>query len=264
MILLSWNILFLSLVFLFCKMSFAAGAFDHHYMKLENLIEQYVKEGKINYRRIIKNGLPDFDSIVADLEKISESEYAKWTNEQKMSFWINAYNIGAIKLVLDHYPLKRSFDLHALRYPAHSIQQIPDVWNQKILTILGKKVGLNYIENEILRKEFHDPRIHFAVVCASLGCPVLRDEPYVFDRLDSQLNDAAAQFMRDNKKFNYDVHSSTLYLSPIFKWFKEDFERAGGRIAFIEKYLPQDKNLPEDAKIQWLDYDWSLNEQKLK
>ncbi len=257
------NLLFLSLIFFSCKMSFAGGSFDHRYRKWENLIERYVKEGKVNYRGVIKNDLPAFHSIVADLERVSEGEYSTWNKEQKMSFWINTYNIEAMKLVLDHYPLKRSLGLQVLRYPANSIQQIPDVWNQEGLTILGRKASLNYIENEVLRKEFQDQRIHFAIVCASLGCPVLRDEPYVFDRLDSQLNDAVAKFMQDRKKFSYDAHNNIFifYLSPIFKWFKEDFEKAGGSISFIKKYVPQNKNLPDSGKIQWLDYDWSLNEQ---
>ncbi|MCR4337691.1 MAG: DUF547 domain-containing protein [Candidatus Omnitrophica bacterium] len=261
MILLFRNLLFLSLILLPYQMSFAADSFDHHYMKWGDLLKRYVKERKVDYRGIIKRDLPLFDSIVADLEKVSESEYLTWNKEKKMSFWINVYNIEAMKLVLDHYPLKRSLGLQALRYPANSIQQIPDVWNQEALAILGKKVSLNYIENEILRREFSDPRIHFAIVCASLGCPVLRDEPYVSDRLDSQLNDAVTKFLQDHRKFNYDARKNTFHLSPIFKWFKEDFEKAGGSIAFIKKYIPQDKNLPDSAPIQWLDYDWSLNEQ---
>lgn len=261
MIVLFRNILFLSLVFLFCTMSFASNPFDHHYTQWGNLIEQYVHGGKVNYRGIINNELPNFRSMVAGLEKVSESEYAKWKNEQKMSFWINAYNIGAVELVLGHYPLKRSLGLQAFRYPANSIQQIPDVWNQEILMILGKKVSLNYIENEILRKEFQDPRVHFSIVCASLGCPALRDEPYVFDRLDSQLNDAVVKFIQDHRKASYDAGNNTLYVSPVFKWFKKDFEKAGGVVAFVKRYMPSEARLSDDARIQWLDYDWSLNEQ---
>ncbi|MBI5149909.1 MAG: DUF547 domain-containing protein, partial [Candidatus Omnitrophica bacterium] len=209
----------------------------------------------------VKNDLPAFHSIVTDFKKVSKNEYLTWNNEQKMSFWINAYNIEAMKLVLDHYPLKRSLGLQALRYPANSIQQIPNVWNQEVPTVLGKKVSLNYIENEILRKEFPDPRIHFSIVCASLGCPVLLDEPYVHDRLDSQLSDRVRKFVQDSKKVRYDSRNNTLYLSPIFKWFKEDFEKVGGIVAFVKKYMPSEIKLSDDAKIQWLDYDWSLNEQ---
>jgi len=240
---------------------FLFPAFASDYSSWQKFLDLYLKEGLVNYFAV-QTTPTLFNIIVSQLENVKKEEYARWSEDEKKAFWINAYNIEAMKLVLDHYPLKRSLGLQALRYPANSIQQIPDVWNQEALTILGKKVSLNYIENEILRKEFQDPRIHFAIVCASLGCPVLRDEPYVFDRLDSQLNDAVMKFMQDRKKFNYDAHSNIFYISPIFKWFKEDFEKAGGSIAFIKKYIPQNKNLPDNGKIQWLDYDWSLNEQK--
>lgn len=242
---------------------FSLPAFASDYSSWQEFLDIYLKDGLVNYSAVQANpGL--FNTIVSQLENVKKEEYTRWSENVKKAFWINAYNIEAIKLVLEHYPLKRSLGLQALRYPANSIQQIPDVWNQEALTLLGKKVSLNYIENEMLRKEFRDPRIHFAIVCASMGCPVLRDEPYVSDRLDSQLNDAVTKFMQDHTKFNYDAHTNTFYLSPIFKWFKEDFEKAGGSIAFIKKYIPQNKSFPDSGKIQWMDYDWSLNEQKLK
>ncbi|HBR14502.1 MAG TPA: hypothetical protein DD723_03030 [Candidatus Omnitrophica bacterium] len=248
-------------IYVACLLPFPAFASD--YSSWQKFLDLYLKDGLVNYAAV-KDDSALLKAVVLQLENVKKEEYDRWSQDEKKAFWINAYNIEAMKLVLDHYPLKRSLGLQALRYPANSIQQIPDVWNQEARIILGKKVSLNYIENEILRKEFQDPRIHFAIVCASLGCPVLRDEPYVFDRLDSQLNDAVTKFMQDRKKFNYDAHSNTFYISSIFKWFKEDFEKAGGSIAFIKKYIPQNKNLPDNGKIQWLDYDWSLNEQKSK
>lgn len=227
----------------------------------QKFLNVYLKDGLVNYSAI-QDDPAVLGNVVSQLENLKQEEYDRWSQKEKKAFWINAYNIEAIQLILDHYPLKRSLSLQALRYPANSIQQIPDVWNQKALTILGKNVSLNEIENEILRKELVDPRIHFAIVCASLGCPVLRDESYVSDRLDSQLNDAVTKFMQDHKKFNYDAHNNTVYLSPIFKWFKKDFEKAGGVIAFVKKYIPSDIKLSDDARMQWLDYDWTLNEQK--
>src|SRR3990167_5631808 len=237
-------------IYVACLLPFPAFASD--YSSWQKFLDLYLKDGLVNYAAV-KDDSALLKDVVLQLENVKEEEYDRWSQDEKKAFWINAYNIGAIKLIIDQYPLKRSLGLQALRYPANSIQQIPDVWNQEALTILGKKVSLNYIENEILRKEFYDPRIHFAIVCASLGCPVLRDEPYVFDRLDSQLNDAVTKFMQDRKKFNYEAYTNTFYLSPILKWFKEDFEKAGGSIAFIKKYIPQNKNLPDSGKIQWRD-----------
>ncbi|PIQ89601.1 MAG: hypothetical protein COV72_02245 [Candidatus Omnitrophica bacterium CG11_big_fil_rev_8_21_14_0_20_42_13] len=239
--------------------SFSLPAFASDYSSWQKFLDLYLKDGLVNYSAVQTNPAL-FNTIVSQLENVKKEEYDRWSQDEKKAFWINAYNIEAMKLVLVHYPLKRSLGLQALRYPANSIQQIPDVWNQEALTVLEKEVSLNDIENEILRKEFQDPRIHFAIVCASLGCPVLHDEPYVFDQLDSQLNDAVTKFMQNPKKFNYDGSTNTFYLSLIFKWFKEDFEKAGGSIIFIKKYIPQNKNLPDSGKIQWLEYDWSLNE----
>ena len=229
----------------------------------QKFLDVYLKDGLVNYSTVRNNPAFLRDSI-SQLENTKKEEYDQWSKDEKKAFWINAYNVEAIKLVLDHYPLKKSLGLQALRYPTNSIQQIPDVWNQEVLTILGNKVSLNYIENEILRKEFQDPRIHFAIVCASLGCPVLREEPYVSDQLDARLNDQVGKFILNPKKVRYDSHINTLYVSPIFKWFRDDFEKVGGIIAFVRKYMPSNVKLSDDAKIQWLDYDWSLNEQKFK
>ena len=263
MIKLSYSLLVLFSFCLISQTAIASDSFDHGYTQWGSFLKQYVRDGKVNYKNIQK--FPQvFQSIVQSLEKVSAKEYVAWSDPQKKAFWINAYNIQAIKLVLDHYPLKRSLGLQAIRYPANSIQQIPDVWNQEVMTILGKRVSLNYIENEILRKEFKDPRVHFAIVCASLGCPVLRGAPYTFDQLDIQWNDQVEKFVQNPKKANYDSRSNTLYVSPIFKWFRDDFEKVGGIIVFVRKYMPSSVKLSDDAKIQWLDYDWSLNEQKLK
>src|SRR3989338_7167614 len=145
---------------------FLLPAFASDYSFWQKFSDLYLKDGLVNYSAIRADSAL-FNTIVSQLENVKKEEYDRWSQDEKKAFWINAYNIEAVKLVLDHYPLKRSLGLQALRYPANSIQQIPDVWNQEALIILGKKVSLNYIENEILRKEFPDPRIHFAIVCAS-------------------------------------------------------------------------------------------------
>jgi hypothetical protein len=106
--------------------------------------------------------------------------------------------------------------------------------------------------------------IYNPLVCASLGCPILRSEPYIADNLDFQLNDQISRFLADPKKFRYDADIDTIRLSPIFKWFKKDFERAGGIILFLKAHLPKGiaGGISEQTKIEWLDYDWSLNERK--
>jgi len=242
--------------------SVSAFAFDHSYSDWDQFLERHVKNGLVDYSEI-KKSPAEFEEVVRELEDVTIKEYESWPQSRKMAFWINAYNIGAIKHVLDNYPIKKSFGLSALRYPANSIQQIPDVWNKPVLNLFGKDVSLNEIEKERLRKGFKDPRIHFAIVCASIGCPVLREEAYKADKLDAQLNDQAKQFIDTPSKFRYDMDKDTLSLSPIFKWFREDFEKKGGVISFLKNYAPRNtaSKLSDTTRIKWQDYDWSLNEQ---
>lgn len=248
------------LMFILVGLGDVQAAYDHQFSHWQEVLKGYTHQGRVNYKALIKND-SELKASIQAIESVSKPDLDVFDPKQKIAFWINAYNIETMKLVVDHYPLKRSLGLQALRYPANSIQQIPDVWNQEVLNILRNKVSLNYIENEILRKEFQDPRIHFAIVCASLGCAVLRDEPYVAERLDEQLTDQVKKFIQNPQKVRYDSRTNTLYVSPVFKWFKKDFEKAGGVVAFVKKYISSDIRLSDDAKIQWLDYDWSLNEQ---
>lgn len=241
--------------------SVSAYALDHSYSSWDQFLKGHVHEGLVNYSAV-KKSPAEFEKIVRKLEVVTKKEYESWAESQKMAFWINAYNIGVIKHIRENYPIKKSFGLSVLHYPANSIQQIPDVWNKSILNLIGQKVSLNHIENNILRKEFKDPRIHFAIVCASIGCPVLREEAYSADRLDSQLNDQIKQFVNTPSKFRYDADKDIVFLSPIFKWFGEDFEKKGGVIGFLKNYVPQDidSKLSNTTRIQWQDYDWHLND----
>ena len=196
------------------------------------------------------------------VQAVSAKDYETWNRDQKIAFWINTYNASAVKLVVDHYPLKRKIGWKALAFPAESIQQIPHVWSRKAIEAAGRRLSLNDIENNILRREFEDPRIHFALVCASLGCPVLRSEPYEAGRLESQLEDQAEKFLSDPNKFRYEKKSDKIHFSPIFKWFKEDFKQRGGVTAFIKNYLPKEVagTLFPRTAVEWLDYDWRLNQ----
>ncbi len=251
---------------LFCALtenaSFAAN-FDHDYGAWGRTLKDDTKNGLVDYVALGKS--PDMlRAHFQAIRDVSRDAYETWSREQKIAFWINTYNAAAIQTVLNHYPLKKGLSWKALAFPANSIQQIPNVWDRKFIEVFGKKISLNHIEHEILRKEFQEPRIHFALVCASLGCPVLRDEPYVAQKLDAQLDDQVARFLADTGKFRYDVNNRTLHLSPIFKWFTEDFKKAGGITAFLKAHLPQElgQKLADNTDIRWLKYDWSLNERK--
>jgi hypothetical protein len=249
----------LSLATFFSSVLFAESM-DHRYSNLQQFLNQYLTDGLVSYQAIQKS--PELLSgIIDELQNVRESDYENWSSDQQKAFWINAYNMAVIKAIVDHYPLKKGLSWKALAYPSNSIQQIPDVWDRKVIRVLKKDRSLNEIEHEILRKKFKDPRIHFALVCASIGCPVLRSEPYLEEKLDSQLEDQIRTFLSERRKAYYDGKTDSLYLSPIFKWFGKDFEPSGGVTAFVEKYWPEpETKITGKTEIKWFDYDWSLNE----
>lgn len=229
--------------------------------KWEKLLKNTSFNGRINYKSI-KSDADLLKASVEGIETVSKVELDALTKNELMAFWINAYNIGVVKIIVEHYPIKKGFGLNTVRYPANSIQQIDNVWDRPALIVLGKSLSLNDIENKILRPQFKDPRIHFAIVCASIGCPSIRSESYTAEKLDQQLSEQIHIFISDPNKIRYDTQKDILFLSPIFKWFKEDFDQVGGAVAFIKRYDIDHKfdALTEKTKIQWLGYDWSLND----
>ncbi len=226
----------------------------------DRFLRRYVRDGGVDYEAA-RRRMEDLRAAVREIETPDRAVYEAWTPARRKAFWINAYNIGAVKQVLEHYPLRRAFGLSGLRYPVRSIQQIPGVWDAPVLTLLGKARSLDAIENDVLRAGFRDPRVHFALVCASLGCPVLRPEAYEGSRLDAQLTDQIRAFASDPAKVRYDVSKDVLHLSPIFKWFAGDFQPEGGPIEFLRPYLPEGtaRRLSGRTRIVWQAYDWSLN-----
>lgn len=234
-------------------------AFDHS--AYARIFDAYITDGSVDYAKL-KPRREALGQYVKMLESLSRANYEEMSRDEKIAFWINAYNAAAVKLIVDHYPLRKRLGWKALAYPENSIQQIPNVWDRKVLEVFDEPLSLNHIEHQILRKEFHDPRVHFALVCASLGCPVLRSEPYQGDKLDTQLNKQVRGFLADPKKARYDEPDDTLYLSPIFKWFRKDFESAGGILSFVKTHSPEKakEKISDKTEIEWLKYNWNLNE----
>jgi hypothetical protein len=189
------------------------------------------------------------------------------TRDEKLAFWINAYNAYTLKLVADDYPIKSIHDLGTGgRIIGWLLKRSP--WDIRFAEVGGKDYTLNEIEHEILRPRFQEPRIHFAIVCAAVSCPPLRAEAYFPDRLGAQLDEQGRLFLADRRHNFFDLKRNRATLSPIFSWFKEDF---GGDdeslIRFVASFLDPSlaRSLERDAG-QWMvddtDYDWSLNDQK--
>jgi len=213
-----------------------------------DLLKKHVTHGRVDYSGF-KQAEPRLDQYLRQLREIEPDQLDR---SGQMAFYINLYNAATIKLILSAYPgIKSIKDLG-------SLFQSP--WKKKFITLSGRTVTLDHIEHGILRPRFKDPRVHFAVNCASKSCPPLLGEPYAGSTLDAQLNAATAAFINDPQS-NY-IQGDSLYVSRIFKWFGEDF---GDDIkGFVAKYARGELKNQLDAKIpalqvQYLDYDWSLN-----
>jgi len=234
-------------------------------------------EGLVDYGAL-KANRQELDRYVRSLAGLDPKSYEAWGDPEKIALWVNAYNALTLKTIVDHYPIKKGGLLSGLRFPESSIRQIPGVWDKIRHPVMGKPVTLDQIEHEVLRKQFNEPRIHVALVCAAMGCPPLRNEPYTGDRLDAQLTDQARRVFSDPRKFRIDRENETAYLSSIFKWFGPDFERkyATNEFQQVSADLRPVVNFaarhldPAAAKylksqryaVAYLDYDWSLNEEK--
>lgn len=213
------------------------------------LLKKYVDaNGHVNYK--------GFKSEQAQLEKYLDILRAahpnteKWSKDERLAYWINAYNAFTVELIVKNYPCKSIKDLGG------AIYKVNTPWDIKFITIQGITYDLNNIEHGIIRKEFNEPRIHFAVNCASVSCPILRNEAFVASRLNEQLDDQARKFINDKSKNNISANSAQL--SKLFTWFKGDFTKQGSLVAFINKYSTV--KLSEKAKLDYLEYNWNLNE----
>lgn len=239
--------LFLILVFLSLS---SLLSFDHSHKEFDKLLKQYVTSGRVNYKKW-KEEQADLKKYLESLSKVSLNEYNQFTETQKLAFLINAYNAFTIQLILNNYPVTGIRKIGGL---------FQSPWKIKFFKLLEEERHLDWIEHSKLRVDFNEPRIHFAIVCASIGCPILQSEAYTSDKLDSQLEKSTKEFLNDKSKNFYDQNKKILYLSPIFKWFRSDFEKKGNLVSFIRPYFLEP--IPENVKLEFTDYDWNLNEKK--
>ena len=251
--------------------SAAAQAFDHAHAGWTALLRKHVRvqrggqatqvayAGFAADRALLKAYL---DSLSA----VTPAAFAAWPKAERAAFLMNAYNAFTVELILTRYPdLKSIKDLGSL---------LSSPWKPKWIPLLGAKVSLDDIEHAMLRKrgDYDDPRVHFAVNCASIGCPALREEAFVAARLDAQLDEQTLRFMRDRTRNRFNAQRGRLELSKIFDWYGEDF-RLGHRgiaslPAFAARFADQLADAAADRErirgagvdIGFTDYDWALND----
>ncbi len=248
-----------------------AGELPHaltDHAEWNEFLKEHVKDGRVAYRAIKENpaSLSHYlDSIAATSRETLETA----SPHQRLAFWINAYNAYTIELVVDHYPIANIWDISPFWKRAFG-GPFADAFIPLGHLFPGEprdaKLTLNDIEHEILRKHFNEPRIHFAVVCASTSCPELAAHAYAAEKLGSQLDQAVRGFLADETKNRYNRERHRLELSSILKWFREDFEKDGTLDSYVAALLPaadaQALAAHEAAaEMQFNRYDWSLNDQ---
>jgi len=258
----------------------AVAQFDHSHAAWNALLQKNVvlidggKASQVRYAELARDRA-QLKAYLDRLSKVTESEFNGWSKPQQMAFLINAYNAFTIEKILTRYPdIESIWDFGKI---------FGNPFKDRFFTLLGKEGTLDRIEHETLRKQgvYDDPRVHFAVNCASIGCPMLREEAYVAGRLDAQLEEQARRFLSDRSRNRYSAPKGALEVSKIFDWFKEDWqsgyrgftgeaspvqsrEQYFGRYAKLLADAPGDQKLLEDGKasIGFLEYDWTLNDAK--
>ncbi|OIP84931.1 MAG: hypothetical protein AUK44_00985 [Porphyromonadaceae bacterium CG2_30_38_12] len=196
--------------------------------------------GQVNYKEIKKNSA-ELEGYLKVLESAQPTK--SWTKNESKAYWINAYNAFTVKLIVDNYPLK-------------SIKDIGSPWDKKFIKLANKIYTLNDIENKILRPQYQDARIHFAIVCAAKSCPILRNKAYFPATLDKQLDESAKLFLSDTSRNKISV--SKIEISEIFTWFNSDFTKNMKLIAYLNQFSPV--KIASNAKITNITYNWTLNE----
>lgn len=251
----------------------AAQTFDHSHAAWSALLKRHVlvlrggQASQLRYAGMAaERAAPK--AYLSALAAVDAQAFAAFSRPQQMAFLINAYNAGTVELVLTQYPRLVSIkDLGGF---------LSSPWKKAFVPLLGRTRTLDDIEHDMLRApgRYDDPRIHFAVNCASVGCPALREEAFVADRLDAQLDEQTARFLADRSRNRWNTAEQRLEVSKIFDWYGEDF-RAGHRgiaslAAFLARHADALADAPADREriraqrvsITYLDYDWALNDVK--
>jgi hypothetical protein len=247
-----------------------AADFDHSHRSFDALLAKHVFWDRagvataVDYAALARNRAA-LDEYTARLSAVTQPQFASWSVAEQRAFLINAYNAFTLQLILTRYP-----DLKSIRDFGNIVFNSP--WKQRFFNLLGARRHLDEVEHELLRGApgFDEPRIHFAVNCASVGCPALRPEAFVAARLDRQLDDQTRRFLRDRSR-NRVTENGKLAISPIFKWYASDFERGLGGVRSVQQFLARyaddlatndddrKKTRAATLPLTYSNYDWALN-----
>ena len=213
-----------------------------NYKNFDAFLEKNVSNGKVNYKKIKKS---DVESLVKEFQAATPQK--AWSKNEQLAYWLNAYNLFTIKLIVDNYPVKKITDLDGGK-----------TWDVKRIDLGGKKYSLNDIENVIIRPTFKDARIHFAINCAAKSCPPLYNHAFTATNVQSLLEQRTKAFI--SSKANT-LSEKNVKISKIFDWYKADFNSVTSNIdllAFLSKYSTV--KIEKNASVEFMEYDWNLNE----
>ncbi|MGD8885978.1 MAG: DUF547 domain-containing protein [Gammaproteobacteria bacterium] len=249
-------------VFWLASTAAPAASFDHEHSAWQELLQTYVVDhgaySEVRYLQLQQNAIAALENYLQSLSRVPKSQFDQWSKAQRLAFLINAYNAFTVQLIVAHYPVDSIKDIGGFfRSP----------WKIEFFSLFGEKTHLDHIEHELIRgRDYAEPRIHFALVCASVGCPKLQGRAYTAQDLESMLESATNTFLHDPSRNRYAAADNTLYLSSIFKWYGEDFAVKSGSVEqFVAAYMSDDPKVRQrigskQVDVEYLDYDWSLND----
>jgi len=239
-----------------------AASFDHSFKKWNKILSAVVVvdglESRVRYSALQKSP-QELDSFLNDVQTSSRRVFDSFSEKQKLAFLINTYNAFTLKLIVDHYPVDSIKDIGSVFRSA---------WKIKFFKLFGEATHLDNVEHDMVRKWFDEPRIHFALVCAAKGCPALANEAFTEKNLEAMLEAGSANFLKDKTRNRYLPSEKKLEISSIFKWYRGDFEKNSNTLfAFLATRITENEAdraaiRSGKASLTYLDYDWSLNEQK--
>jgi hypothetical protein len=231
---------------------------------LDRVLGASVHHGLVDYAGLVGRRL-DLDLYLEQLSRTSPTDLDRLSRDERLAFWINAFNACALRLVIDHYPIAPRLGAEARQagVPENSIRRIPDAWTRRFCRVAQWDRSLSGIEHGILRP-LGDPRVHFAIHRASRSCPSLAPEAYRGDRISEQLDAAVHRFLADPRHYVL-VRGDrpTLRVNKLLDWYKEDFGGTSGVVAFLQRYAPPaDAEVlhPGRVRVEYLPYDWALND----
>ncbi len=225
--------------------------FDH--AGLDAVLHQHVKDGVVDYSGLVA----DSSGLDAYLTSLGGAPLGELGRDELLALWINAYNACTLRLILDYWTIDGT--------RLASIRDIPSAnrWDAVRWKIGGETVSLSQIEHDEIRRHFREPRIHFALVCASVGCPPLRNSAYTGEEIEAQLEDQTRRVHGSATWFSFDDAANTVRLTSLYDWYAGDFNQtAGSALAFASRYsstLRAALDIERRPSIDWIDYDWSLN-----